>query len=164
MRNKILIYLLVFVTIILLFQIVNSGRILKREEALLDEKVNSIMILKEQKAILEDRINNESYFSLFDNQKSLNILGEKYNDSIVSVIKDALYETNISENKKLIIPYEDMGSIFLINQIKILNHKWIIANFSDGSLWGELLIEYSIDKDENINFKTIEHLLYPAEK
>lgn len=164
MRNKILIYLLVFVTIILLFQIVNSGRILKREEALLDEKVNSIMILKDQKAILEDRINNESYFSLFDNQKSLNILGEKYNDSIVSVIKDALYETNISENKKLIIPYEDMGSIFLINQIKILNHKWIIANFSDGSLWGELLIEYSIDKDENINFKTIKHLLYPAEK
>ena len=162
MRNKILIYLLVFVTIILLFQIVNSGRILKREEALLDEKVNSITILKDQKAILEDRINNESYFSLFDNQKSLNILGEKYNDSIVSVIKDALYETNISENKKLIIPYENMGSIFLINQVKILNHKWIIANFSDGSLWGELLIEYAIDEDENINFKTIEHLLYPT--
>ena len=162
MRNKILIYLLVFVTIILLFQIVNSGRILKREEALLDEKVNSIMILKDQKTILEDRINNESYFSLFDNQKSLNILGEKYNDSIVSVIKDALYETNISENKKLIIPYENMGSIFLINQVKILNHKWIIANFSDGSLWGELLIEYAIDEDENINFKTIEHLLYPT--
>jgi hypothetical protein len=162
MRNKILIYLLVFVSIILLFQIVNSGRILKREEALLDEKVNSIMILKDQKTILEDRINNESYFSLFDNQKSLNILGEKYNDSIVSVIKDALYETNISENKKLIIPYEDMGSIFLINQVKILNHKWIIANFSDGSLWGELLIEYAIDEDENINFKTIEHLLYPT--
>jgi hypothetical protein len=164
MRNKILIYLLVFVSIILLFQIVNSGRILKREEALLDEKVNSIMILKDQKTILEDRINNESYFSLFDNQKSLNILGEKYNDSIVSVIKDALYETNISENKKLIIPYEDMGSIFLINQVKILNHKWIIANFSDGSLWGELLIEYAIDEDENINFKTIEHLLYPTGK
>ena len=163
MKNKILIYLLIFVSIILLFQIVNSGRILKREEVLLGEKVNSITILKSQKNLLENRLEQESYFSLFGNQKSLNALGENYNDSIVSVIKDALYEINISKNKEDIIPYTDMESVFLINQVKVLNHKWIIANFSDGRIWGELLIEFSIDNKE-IVFKTIDQLLYPIEE
>ena len=163
MKNKILIYLLIFVSVILLFQIVNSGRILKREEVLLDEKVNSIMILKSQKTLLENRLDEESYFSLFGNQKSINALGGNYNDSIVLVIKDALYELNISKKKEDIIPYSDMGSVFLINKVKVLNHKWIIANFSDGKIWGELLIEYSIG-DKEIVFKTINHLLYPIEK
>ena len=160
MKIKIISYLLIFVSIILLFQIVNSGRILKREEALLDFKENSIVILKSQKEILENQIEEESYFSLFGNQKAINLLGAKYNDSIVLVIKDALYEINISDKKKLIIPYEDLGGVFLMNQVKVLNHKWIIANFSNGSMWGELLIEYVI-KEKEINFKTIDHFLYP---
>ena len=160
MKIKIISYLLIFVSIILLFQIVNSGRILKREEALLDYKENSIVILKSQKEILENQIEEESYFSLFGNQKAINLLGTKYNDSIVLVIKDALYEINISDKKKLIIPYEDLGGVFLMNQVKVLNHKWIIANFSNGSIWGELLIEYVI-KEKEINFKTIDHFLYP---
>jgi len=160
MKIKIISYLLIFVSIILLFQIVNSGRILKREEALLDYKENSIVILKSQKEILENQIEEESYFSLFGNQKAINLLGAKYNDSIVLVIKDALYEINISDKKKLIIPYEDLGGVFLMNQVKVLNHKWIIANFSNGSMWGELLIEYVMEEKE-INFKTIDHFLYP---
>ena len=160
MKIKIISYLLIFVSIILLFQIVNSGRILKREETLLDYKENSIVILKSQKEILENQIEEESYFSLFGNQKAINLLGAKYNDSIVLVIKDALYEINISYKKKLIIPYEDLGGVFLMNQVKVLNHKWIIANFSNGSIWGELLIEYVMEEKE-INFKTIDHFLYP---
>ena len=160
MKIKIISYLLIFVSIILLFQIVNSGRILKREEALLDYKENSIVILKSQKEILENQIEEESYFSLFGNQKAINLLGAKYNDSIVLVIKDALYEINISDKKKLIIPYEDLGGVFLMNQVKVLNHKWIIANFSNGRMWGELLIEYVMEEKE-INFKTIDYFLYP---
>jgi len=160
MKIKIISYLLIFVSIILLFQIVNSGRILKREETLLDYKENSIVILKSQKEILENQIEEESYFSLFGNQKAINLLGAKYNDSIVLVIKDALYEINISDKKKLIIPYEDLGGVFLMNQVKVLNHKWIIANFSNGSMWGELLIEYVMEEKE-INFKTIDYFLYP---
>ena len=163
MKNKIIIYLLVFVSIVLLFQIVNSGRILKREEALLDDKQNAINILKLQKEKLESKIDEESFFSLLGNYKSLNALGEGYDDSIVSIIKDELYEMNISKNKNTIIPYDNINTTFLINQVKVLNHKWIIANFSDGNLWGELLIKYSIDGD-NINFKTIEHFLYPVER
>ena len=164
MKNKIIFYLLIFVSLILFFQVINSSRILKKDEALLDEKINSISILKSQKKLLEERLNEESYFSLYGNQKAYNVLGNKYNDSIVSKIEDALYEINISNRRKKIISFEDMGGVFLINKVKVLNHKWIIANFSDGSLWGELLIEFNIDEDDHIIFKTIDKLLYPKER
>ena len=161
MKNKIILYLLIFVSMILFFQIINSGRILKKEEALLNEKINSISILKSQKNFLEDRLNEESYFTLLGNQKAYNALGDKYNDSIISKIEDALYEINVSEKRKDIISLEDMGGVFFINKVKVLNHKWIIANFSNGKIWGELLIEFSIDEFDKINFKTIDNLIYP---
>ena len=57
-----------------------------------------------------------------------------------------------------------MGGVFLINKVKVLNHKWIIANFSNGSIWGELLIEFNIDEFDKINFKTIDNFIYPIER
>ena len=49
---------------------------------------------------------------------------------------------------------------FIINKVKILNHRWIIADFSDGEYWGEVLIKYFVNEDETISFETFESLLY----
>ena len=47
-----------------------------------------------------------------------------------------------------------------INKIKVLNHRWIIADFSDGKHWGELFIRYELKKDLGIDFTLVDHLLY----
>jgi len=61
----------------------------------------------------------------------------------------------------MFIPYEGDGRPFQVNQIHLLNHRWVIADFSDGSNWGELLIEYFINKDNSIDYRVIDDLLYP---
>jgi hypothetical protein len=42
--------------------------------------------------------------------------------------------------------YTDQAKIgnqkFIINKVKLLNHRWIIANYSNGQLWGEVLLKY----------------------
>jgi len=43
----------------------------------------------------------------------------------------------------------------------VLNHKWVIADFSDGKRWGELILLYSIDKEGNITFETLQSVIYP---
>ena len=48
----------------------------------------------------------------------------------------------------------------IINKVKILNHRWIIADFSDGEYWGEVLIKYFINDDETVSFETFQSLLY----
>jgi len=49
----------------------------------------------------------------------------------------------------------------LINKVKLLNHKWIIADFSDGKYWGELFITYVINDGEKIIFNLAKSFMYP---
>ena len=64
-------------------------------------------------------------------------------------------------------PMVDFGKIddkkFIINKIEVLNHRWIIADFSNGDLWGEVLLQYFIEEDESLNFKIIQSTLYPKQ-
>ncbi len=48
---------------------------------------------------------------------------------------------------------------YFINKVKILNHKWIIADFSNGNRWGEMWIEYHFNENE-INFYIKDYFLY----
>ena len=75
-------------------------------------------------------------------------------------IADKLLETNESKGDNPLIPYEGMENDFKINKIKILNHKWILADFSDGKYWGEVLIGYELKDDMGVDFTLKDHLLY----
>jgi hypothetical protein len=44
--------------------------------------------------------------------------------------------------------------------VKILNHRWIIADYSDGEIWGEVLLKYFVNEDESISFEVNQSLLY----
>ena len=84
------------------------------------------------------------------------------NNNITNRNKDQLYKKNLLMDKDELIPYATMDRTFLINKVKVLNHKWLIANFSDGTLWGELLIFFKVDKSGDISFELKEHFLYPT--
>ena len=49
---------------------------------------------------------------------------------------------------------------FIINKVKVLNHRWIIADFSDGEIWGEVLLKYFVNDDNSISFEVNQSLLY----
>ena len=48
----------------------------------------------------------------------------------------------------------------LIDQVKLLNHKWIIASFTDGTYWGEMLLTYEVIDKKELKFKVVESTLY----
>ena len=108
-----------------------------------------------------DEVND---FSLEENEYALGYFEDININNITNRIKDQLYKKNLLMDKDDLIPYAKMDRIFLINKVKILNHKWLIANFSDGKLWGELLIFFKINKSGEISFELIEHFLYPAKE
>jgi hypothetical protein len=56
-----------------------------------------------------------------------------------------------------------MGSQkFIISSVKLLNHRWIIANYSNGGLWGEVLLKYFVENNGSISFEIMNSYLYPA--
>jgi hypothetical protein len=80
----------------------------------------------------------------------------------VPFIKDELMNLNIYETEDHpLVPYASMtGSKMLIDQIRMINHKWIVVSFTDGTYWGEMLLAYDIEDKKNLKFKVIESILY----
>ena len=106
------------------------------------------------------RVLEMQYFSLENNDDALVYYDHLELKDPSRYIADKLLETNESKGDNPLIPYEGMESDFKINKIKVLNHKWILTDFSDGKFWGELLLKYELNDDLGVDFTLIDHLLY----
>ena len=159
MKNKILVYVVAFMSLILIFLSINYIKISNSNELnskILNKKIDS---LEKQYKLMNKRFSDEIYFSLNDNQEALAYFNHANVDSLVSYLRDELYEKNFNKNENNFVPISNTKNKYLINKVKILNHKWIIADFSNGSRWGEMWIEYYFDKNKVV-FDVKDFFLY----
>lgn len=124
--------------------------------------------LKSQEEIilkLEDDNFELSYFNIDRNEDALSYFeAQGYDtDQLIPAIIDGLYNmNNYDGDDHPIVPYVSMtGTKLLINKIRVLNHKWIVANFTDGEFWGEIFLTYTIDENNDLKYKLVEYFLYP---
>lgn len=160
MKSRIFLYLFVFTALIALYLGVSGSRNLKSKEAKLQNVENNMAQLEDslQQARLD--VLDMQYFSLENNDDALAYYDHLGLEDPSRYIADKLLETNEQKGDNPLIPYAGMENSFKINKIKLLNHKWIIADFSDGKYWGELLINYELKDDLSVNFTLTDHLLY----
>ena len=157
MKKNLLIYGLVFSVLVNIFQMVNSSRILKRSE-----EVSTIS--KKQLKIAQDsivKLLDNDKFSLDHNENAQEYYFEHNLKELEAKVKEDLIAFNADKRGNKYVSYDQIrDNPFLINSIKILNHRWIIANFSDGKVWGEVLIKYFHNTDKPTDFETVESLIY----
>lgn len=157
MKKNLLLYGLVFSLLINIFQMVNSSRILKRSE-----EVSTIS--KKQLKIAQDSIGKlieNDRFSLDNNDYAKEYYYEHNLKALQMKVKEDLTAFNADKRGNKYVSYDQIGeNPFLINNIKILNHRWIIANFSDGKVWGEVVLKYFHNTDKPTDFETVETLIY----
>lgn len=156
-------YLFVFTALLAIFFYVNGNKIV-------DSKEQEIALLKSQleeteynpEASSSKPTGNDS-FSLVNNEEALTYLVNRGFDpsEIIAKVEEELISRNAADADNELIPYEGMAGHFRINKVKLLNHKWAIASFTDGSYWGDLFISYEIDDDANIDVATEKAVLYP---
>lgn len=160
MSKNIYLYLFVFTALIALYlgMMGNSGI------SNLEEKLTKA---EKRLAVLQDSLTQSElerlelgYFGLNNNDDALAYVDPYNLENPVRYIADKLLETNEKEGDNPLVPYQGMNGSFKINKIKVLNHRWIIADFSDGTYWGELLLSYEINEDLSVSFTLLNHLLY----
>lgn len=129
--------------------------------------IEKITKLENQVATLKDSVQQSSlkvldmqYFSLENNDDALAYFEHLDLKDPTTYVTDKLLETNAQKGDNPLVPYEGMQNDFKINKIKVLNHKWILTDFSDGKYWGELLIKYELKDDLGVDFTLVDHLLY----
>ncbi|AYN68257.1 hydrolase [Euzebyella marina] len=160
MKSKIFLYLFVFVSLICLYLFVSSGKMAKAKDDQIIKLNADVTQLQDSVQALQLKVLEMQYFSLENNDDALAYYDHLQMNDPSRYISDKLLETNETKGDNPLVPYEGMESDFKINKIKVLNHKWIITDFSDGKYWGELLIKYELKDDLGVDFTTLDHLLY----
>ncbi len=165
MKSKIFMYLFIFTVLLVIFQYVNSKHILvsyeidiKKSEARVERYKDSIVTMQE--TIAEMRL-----FDLEHDDDALDYFEDQGYNSIqlIPFIKDELYKLNNYEgDDHPIVPYASMTkNRMLINSIRLLNHKWLVANFTDGKHWGQLFLTYELLDGEKLKFNLEQYFMYP---
>jgi hypothetical protein len=164
MKQRIFMYLFVFSTLIVLFQYVNSKRIMEAQNNKIKIFEAKIETYKDSMVSMQDDILSLSHFNLDRNEDAISYFEtDGYNVSeLIPFIKDELYKLNEVKGEHPMVPYASSeGRRIMINTIKFLNHKWIIADFSDGEFWGDIFLTYQITEDKELKFNLVESFLYP---
>ncbi len=158
-------YLFIFSVLLLIFQYVNSKNILDKYEEDIVKVKSKLSESEKTVKTLEEQNFELSYFNIEGNEDALTYFEAQGYDTeqLIPAIVEGLYNMNDYEGEDHpMVPYVSMtDSKLLINKVRVLNHKWIIANFTDGEFWGEIFVTYSIDKNNDLKYKLVEYLMYP---
>ncbi len=160
MKKNIYLYLFIFAALIGLYLAVSGSKMADANTKRIQSLETKVENLKDTLQQAELRILEMQYFSLENNDDALAYYEHLDLDNPTRYISDKLLETNEAKGDNPLVPYEGMQNDFKINKIKVLNHKWILADFSDGKYWGELLIRYELKEDLGVDFTLMDHLLY----
>lgn len=123
--------------------------------------------LRDSLRLVSNQLADANYFSLAKNENAQNYFD---NDNvkkpmdyskIIPLVTEKLMDLNEDPKGNPYIGQDKIGgNKFIINKVKLLNHRWIIADYSDGEYWGEVLIKYFIDDNEQVTFETVNSILY----
>lgn len=113
--------------------------------------------------VLNNNIANLDYFTLQGNENAMSYLENLGFEAITveATVYDAIYEYNFEKGNNPLVPFDGMNGDMKINKLKFLNHKWILADFTDGKYWGEMILEYSFNDKKDLVLNTIASFLYP---
>ena len=165
MKKSLMLYLFILAILMNIFTYMFYSREVKFGQERYDKTTKK---LRDSINSVSGKLADADYFSLehkenaqnyFDNSASGGkvILYEK----LIPIVTEKLLDLNANPNGN---PYTGQDKIgpnkFIINKVKILNHRWIIADYSNGEIWGEVLLKYFVNDDESINFEVNQTLLY----
>lgn len=164
MKNSLLLYLFI---IILLLNVFTFMYFSKELAFVKDKSAKTEAKLKKDLEAVNAKLVDANYFSLEKNENAQNYFNPDNATKTIQVEKlipfvtEKLMDLNANPKGNPFVGQDQIGANkFIINKVRILNHRWIIADFSDGEYWGEVLIKYFINDDETVSFETFQSLLY----
>ena len=164
MKRSFLLYAFILLVLINIFTYAFYSKEVAFEQARYERVTKK---LKDSLAAVSTKFSDAAYFSLEKNENAQNYFDNAQSTKAISYQKlipyvtDKLLDYNSNPKGN---PYTGQDQIsvnkFVINKVKILNHRWIIADYSDGEIWGEVLLKYFVNEDESISFEVIQSLLH----
>lgn len=123
--------------------------------------------LKKKELEFNYKLKDANCFSLENNEKAQNYFTSNPDQksditTLIPSLKEALLKFNENPNGNPYTGQKKFGlNKFTINKIKVINHRWIIADFIDGENCGEVLLKYFVKEDKSFSFEVNQSLMFP---
>lgn len=161
MRKNLFLYLFIFSLLINVFTYMYFTNKQKFEEGRIESLESRVKSYKDSLTVEKEKVYDANYFSLEYNNNAQQYFSSYNVEDIAIKVRDGIYALNKQGVGNSLVPYPPMnGKPFFINSIKILNNRWVIADFSNGTMAGELIIKYFVDGEGNVSFENAETILY----
>ncbi len=167
MKSRIFLYLFLFAVLYIIFQYANAKKTFEMQEAEISslkekveelEQVNDSLQNASSKASLEDGYSLES-----DDKAKMYVEELGYNvDEFKAKLESEIFSKNKAADNNELVPFAGMNGGFMrINDLRIINHRWVIIEFTDGTYWGQALVNYFIEEDGSLSYEVGDGFLYP---
>ena len=162
MKRQLYLYLFILSALITAFTYMYFTKALSFER---NNNKGEIKHLTDSLSLVSNQLNDADYFSLDKNERAQEYFQDQSIKKLIPQIKEALLSYNDDPKGNIYTGHEKLGTQkFIISKIKILNHRWIIADYSDGTYWGDVIIKYFVESDGKITFSVLDSYIYPKEQ
>ena len=125
---------------------------------------NKVKVYEDSIASLEDQNHHLRYFTVYNKEDALSYFEKRgfKISTVLPLIEEELYKlNNYNGEEHPLIPYVSMtDNKMLINKVSIVNHRWILTDFTDGKHWGELFLTYEITEEGELKFRLGDYLMF----
>ena len=159
MRNKIIQYLLIFISLIALYLFVsdmNKSEAFAVSQERMSKRVDT---LKDSITQLVVEQTENAYFSLAANRDAQQAHLDFSPEELQNIFEDYILLSN--DNSKGNPLLSSLGSNWIINKIHVVNHQWILADFTNGTQWGDALFQYQVKANSKPRLRLLNHVMYP---
>lgn len=162
MKKQLYLYLFILASLICAFTYMYFTKQIAFERTNNKAEIKSV---RDSLMMISNQLEEADYFSLEHNQRSQEYFVNQSPQKLLPIIRESLLAYNDDPKGNIYTGQEKMGEQkFIISKIKILNHRWIMADYSNGELWGDVLIKYFVEEDGKITFKVMDSFLFPKEQ
>ena len=167
MKKSLFLYLFILSSLINVF---TYKYFTSKEESQIKSESNSSTSKKSkyQQVNIGENKDDNTNFSLLTNPRAQHYLSTENNIKDFPVFFEKVKQALINSKKvqKEIVEINKKNkpgaTKFSIVNVRLLNHSWLIADYTSGGKFGEVLLSYVINGDNSISFEIIKIIVYPV--
>ena len=160
--KKPLLYLFILSVLLNIFTYMYFTKKTKFEEDRIANFQKETKAKKDSIAALNNQVMDANYFSLEYNDNAIEYFENFDVNQPSAEIRDEISSLNEKPEGNPLTKYDKINdNKAIINKIKILNNRWIIADFNIGGAWGEVMIKYFKEEGKPTEYETMDTFIYP---
>ena len=162
MKKSLFLYLFIFAVLFNVFTYMYFTNKQKHEEQRIVNLEKRVKDLQGMPKTQQQPAAEAGYFTLEGNDNAIEYFGDDADiPAIITKVKEGISELNTKPNGNPLTQQDPIdGHAFRINKVEVINNRWIIADYSNGTAWGEVLIKYFLNEDGTVDFETMQSLLH----